>query len=143
MQSLRFSRVCTVALLATLLLTTVSALANDGRDFAGFYNLRHTRIHGDQVQLTLNLQVHNNGKADVRHAVISLRQNTGLDLVGVTKPIVLLRSHDHVNLSQQFTVSRREYESWHQGSQPAVSIIYRAMGKSWERSIQLAPKNGF
>jgi hypothetical protein len=140
---MHFSRACVAALYATLLLTTVNALAKDGRDFAGFYNLAHPKIQGDHVRLTLNLQVHNNGKADVRHAVISLRQNTGLDLVGVSKPIVLLRSHDHVNLSQQFTVSRREYESWHQGSQPAVSIIYRAMGKSWERSIQLAPKNGF
>jgi hypothetical protein len=142
MRSTRFSRVCIAALLATLLLTTVGALANDGRDFSGFYNLRHTRIHGDQVQLTLNLQVQNFSHADVRNAVIALRQNTGLDLVGITKPITLLRSHGQVTLSQRFTVSRREYEIWHQGAQPTAFIIYRAKGKSWERYIQLAPKNG-
>jgi hypothetical protein len=143
MRSTRFVRVCLAALLATLLLTTVTAFAKDGRDFSGFYNLGHTRIQGDQVRLTLKLQVHNFGNADVRNAVISLRQNTGLDLAGTTKPIALLRSHDHVNLSQQFTISRREYESWRQGSQPEVSIIYRAKGKTWERYVQLAPKNGF
>jgi|ERR1700722_20953005 hypothetical protein len=142
MRSMHFSRACVAALYATLLLTTVNALAKDGRDFAGFYNLAHPKIQGDHVRLTLNLQVHNNGNADVRHAVITLRQNTGLDLAGTTKPVALLRLHGHVNLSQQFTVSRREYESWRQGNSPDMTIIYRANGKTWERSIQLAPKNG-
>jgi hypothetical protein len=142
MRSMRFSRVCTAALLATLLLTTVAAFASDGRDFAGSYSVAHTKIQGDSVHLTLNLRVHNNTKSDVSNAIISLRQNTGLDFVGTTKPIELLRTHDHVSVSQQFTVSRREYESWHEGSQPTVFIVYRAKGKTWERYIQLAPKNG-
>jgi hypothetical protein len=140
---MRFLRACIAALFATLLLTTVTAFAKDGRDFAGFYNVSHAKIHGDQVQLTLNLQVHNNGDADVSHAVITLRQHTGLDLVGATKPLGPLRLHDHVNLSQQFTISRREYESWSQGAPPELSIIYRANGKTWERSIQVSPKDGF
>lgn len=142
MRSMRFSRACVAALLGMVVLTTVTAVAKDGRDFAGFYNLSQTKIHGDHVQVTLRLQVHNNGDADVSHAIITLRQNTGHDLVGTTKPISLLRLHDHVNLSQQFTVSRVEYESWRQGSQPELSIIYRAKGKTWERSIQVSPKNG-
>jgi len=142
MRSMHFSRACVAALFAALLLTTVNALAKDGRDFAGFYNLAHTKIQGDHVRLTLNLQVHNNGSADVRQAVITLRQNTGLELAGTTKPVTLLRLHGHVNLSQQFTISRREYESWRQGNSPDMTIIYRANGKTWERSIQLAPKNG-
>lgn len=142
MQSMRFSRACITALFATLLLSTVTAFAKDGRDFAGFYNLAHTKIQGDHVQLTLNLQVHNNGDADVRNAIITLRQNAGLNLVGTTRPIALLRLHDHVNVTQRFTVSRREYETWRQGARPDLTIIYRAKGKTWERSIQLIPKNG-
>ncbi len=142
MRSMRFSRVCTAALLATLLLTTVSALAKDGRDFAGFFNVSNPKIQGDQVRLTLNLQVDNWSDADVRNAVIALRQHNGTDLVGTTKPVALLRLHDHVRLSQRFTVSRREYESWYHGSQPTAFIMYRERGKSWERYIQLIPKNG-
>jgi hypothetical protein len=141
MRSMRFSRVCIAALLATLLLTTVSALAKDGRDFAGFYNFSDTKIEGDHVQVRLNVQVHNNGAADVRHAVITLRQHTGLELVGTTKPIALLRLHDHVNVSQQFTISRREYESWRGGMPPELTIIYRANGKTWEWSMQVSPKD--
>jgi hypothetical protein len=141
MRSMRFSRAGITATFAILLLTTVIAVAKDGRDFAGFYNLSQTEIEGDHVRLTLNLQVHNFGDADVRNAVISLRQRTGFDLVGKSKPIGLLRLHGYVNVSQQFTVSRREYESWNQGGEPELSIIYRANGKTWERSIQVSPKD--
>jgi hypothetical protein len=141
MRSMSFSRACIAALFATVLLTTVTALAKDGRDFAGFYKVSHAKIQGDNVRLTLNLQVHNNSTKDVSHAVITLRQNTGFDLVGKTQPIELLRSHDHVTISQQFTVSRREYAKWQNGSQPGLAIIYRANGKTCERSIQVAPRN--
>ena len=143
MRSTRFVRVCLAALLASFLLTTLAAFAKDGRDFAGFYNLGHAKIQGDHVHLTLNMQVHNNGTADVRGAIVTLRQHVGLELVGATKPITLLRLHDHVNLSQRFTISRREYESWRQGAPPELSIIYRAHGKTWEQSMQVSAKNGF
>jgi hypothetical protein len=141
MRSMRFSRGCIAALFATLLLTTFTAFAKDGRDFAGFYNLGHAKIQGDQVRLTLNLQVHNNGDVDVHRAVVTLRERAGLDLAGSTKPIALLRLHDHVNLSQQFTISRREYQTWREGTPPTLSIIYRANGKTWERQIQLARRD--
>ena len=142
MRSMSFMR-AGLALLAMLLLSAVATFGDtNGRDFAGFYSVHHTRVQGDHVRVTLNLQVHNNGTTDVRHAVIVLRQNTGLELVGKTEPIVLLRSHDHVNLRQQFTVSRREFEQWHTGGQPGLAIIYRARGKSWEKTITVTPKNG-
>ena len=142
MRSTIFSRTSLAALFAILLLSTVTALAKDGRDFAGFYNLSHAKTQGDHVRVTLNLQVHNNGDADVKQAVITLRQNTGLELVGTTKPIALLRIHNHINLSQQFTISRSEYENWRQGAPPELAIRYRANGKNWERSIEVAPKSG-
>ena len=141
MRSMRFSRACIAALFATFLLTTVSAMAKDGRDFAGFYKVSNPKIQGDKGQLTLNLQVHNNGDTDVSHAIITLRQNTGLDFVGATRPLALLRVHDHVNLSQQFTLSRREYEKWRNGSEPGLSIIYRSNGKTWERPIQMSARD--
>lgn len=143
MQSMRFSRACCAALFASLLLTTVTVLAKDGRDFAGFYKVTNPKIRGEQVQLTLNLQLYNNGETDVHRGVVTLRQNTGLELAGTTKPITLLRVHDHVNLSQQFTVSRREYESLRVGTPPTLSIIYRANGKTWERQIQVSPSRDF
>lgn len=142
MRSMRFSRACIAALLATLLLTTVTALAKDTGDFYGYYKVSHTDVQEDQVKLTLSLQVHNGLAADARHAVIVLRQNTGLDLVGKTKPIAVLSHHSSVTLSQQFTIARREYEKWKQGgSQPDLSIAYHANGTTWERPIRMLPKD--
>ncbi len=141
MRSMRFVRVCLAALLATLLLTTVTAFAKDGRDFAGSYNLSNPREQGDLMRVTLNFQVQNLSDADVKNAVITLRQNTGTVLAGETKPIKLLRDRGTVKVSQRFIVSRIEYEHWLQGSQPTVFIVYHdAKGTRWERYVQLASR---
>ncbi|HEX8814909.1 MAG TPA: hypothetical protein VF753_05350 [Terriglobales bacterium] len=143
MQPMCFSaRARLMVLLAVVLLVSVSALASDGRDFAGFYSVHKVTSQNGSVHLTLNVQVHNNGDIDVKNAVITLRQNAGLNLVGTTKPIELLKVHDHVTVSQQFTISKSEYETWHQGLKPQLSIVYRANGKTWEKSIQVNPKSG-
>jgi hypothetical protein len=144
MRSMRFLRVCLAALLATLLLTTVTAFAKDGRDFVGFYNLSNAREQGDLMRVTLNFQVHNYSDGDIKQAVITLRQHTGIDLVGATKPIKLLRDHGSAKVSQRFTVSQIEYQQWLQGTQPTVFIVYKdAKGRQWERYIQLAMNHGF
>jgi hypothetical protein len=141
MRSMRFSRACISALFATLLLTTVTAFAKDGRDFAGSYNLSNAQEQGDQMRVTLNFQVQNLSNADVKNAVLTLRQNTGTVLVGETKPIKLLRDRGVAIVSRRFTVSRIEYEHWLQGSQPAVFIVYHdAKGTRWERYVQLASR---
>jgi hypothetical protein len=136
-----FSRACITALFASLLLITVTALAKDGRDFAGFYKVSHAKIQGDHVLVTLNLQVNDVGVAELSHAVVALRQNAGLQVVGTSKLIGPMHLHDHVNLSQQFTVSRHEYDSWQTGGKPDFSIIYRANGKTLEQSFQVSRRD--
>jgi hypothetical protein len=144
MQSTRFSRACLTALLATMLLSTVTVFANNGRDFVGFYNVSHATRQGNDMHITLNLKVQNLSDSAVRQAVITLRQNSGITLVGHTATIKSLPDHGSVKVSQRFTVSRTEYETWRQGSQPAVFIIYRnAHGTQLEHYIQLAPSHAF
>jgi len=141
MQPMCFStRARLTALLATLLLTAVCAFAKDGRDFAGRYSIHDVTEQGDKVQLTLHLTVMNNSDADVKNAVITLRQNTGLQPAGQTKPIKLLKDRGTVTLSQQFTVSKREYRTWGRGAGPTMFIAYQAKGGQWLRYIQLAPE---
>ena len=74
-----------VAMLATLLLTVLCALARDGRDFAGRYSIHDVTEQGNNVRFTMHLTVMNNSDVDVKQALITLRQNTGIDLaiVGV------------------------------------------------------------
>jgi len=144
MQSTRFSRACLAALLGTLLLSTVTTFAKDGRDFIGFYNVSHVTRQGNDMHLTLNLKVQNFSSSTVRQAVIVLRQNTGLNLVGQTAAVKSLADHASAKVSQQFTVSRTEYESWRQGSQPTAFIVYRnAHGTQLQHYIQLAPSHAF
>ena len=96
------------------------------------------------MHITLNLKVQNFSNTTVRQAVIVLRQNTGLNLVGQTNAIKSLADHSSAKFSQQFTVSRSEYESWRQGGQPTAFIVYRnARGKQLEHYIQLAPGRAF
>jgi hypothetical protein len=144
MRSMSFLRVSLTALLAIFLLSTVTAFAKDGRDFVGFYNVSHPIPQGDHMRVTLNLQVRNFSSADVKQAVVMLRQNTGLDLVGQSAPIKVLHDHGSVKVSQRFTVSRAEYELWQQGTQPTVFLVYKdARGHQLDRYIQLAPSHGF
>jgi|SRR5208337_4538651 len=141
MQPMCFStRARLTALLAILLLTALCAFAKDGRDFAGRYSVHDVTQQGDNVKFTMHLTVMNNSDADVKQAVIILRQNTGLDMAGQTAPIKLLRDHGMAKLSQQFTVSKREYQTWGRGAGPTMFIVYQAKGSQWSRYIQLAPE---
>lgn len=141
MQPMCFStRARLTALLAILLLTALCAFAKDGRDFAGRYSIHDVTEQGDNVQLTLHLKVVNNSAADVKNAVITLRQNTGIDLAGQTKPIKLLPDHGVAKVIQQFTISKREYQNWSKGATPTMFIVYQAKGSQWSRYIQLAPE---
>jgi hypothetical protein len=139
MRSMRFSRVCVSALLAALLLTTVTAFAKDGRDFAGSFNLSNAVEQGDLMRVTMHLQFQNLSKADVKDAVVMFRQHTGFDMVGESKPIKLLRNRGVAKVSQRFTVSRTEYQYWLQGTQPTVFVVYRdPKGKKVQQFVQLA-----
>ncbi len=50
-----FSRVAYAALFTAAVLTSVTAVAKDGRDFAGHYSLTNVTDKGGQVELTLAL----------------------------------------------------------------------------------------
>jgi hypothetical protein len=136
MLSMRFSRAGFARLLAILLLAGVTAVAKDGRDFSGFYTLTKVSQQGDQVRVTLTLQLFNYSDADAKQAVVRLQENAGMELAGTFKPIPLLRDRQEAKVSRQFTVPRSEYERWQQGTQPTLFITYHANGRRWERFIQ-------
>jgi hypothetical protein len=126
-------------LLASFLVITETAMAKDGRDFGGFFSLTGMAEQGDQVTVTLNLQLFNYSGADIKGAVVSLYPSTpGVDAQGSFTPVKFWRSRRDVVLSQQFTVPRSEYEEWLGGDQPNLFIVYTdAAGQQWERTAQL------
>jgi len=127
-------------LFAIFLLTSLSAFAKDGRDFAGYFSVGDVSPDGDQVRLTLNLQVFNYSAADVRQAVIKVHgSGPGLAVHGEFRPIKLLANNREIKLRQQLTVPRHEYERWENGVKPSLFMVYQdAAGHHWERSIELS-----
>jgi hypothetical protein len=119
-------------------IAAVPAFAKNGRDFAGFYSVSNVAEQGDQMAITLRVQVFNNSDADVKQAVLTLRQNPGGPL-GTFQPVKLWRNHGEVRLTQQFVVSKPEFESWHKGAQPAVLVVTRdENGQRHDRYVRLS-----
>jgi hypothetical protein len=143
MKASRFS--CAVWIFVSLLVSfsVCPVLAKDGRDFAGFYNVSNVIEQGDQMVITLRVQVFNNSDADVKQAVLTLRQNPGPAL-GTFPSVKLWRNHGEVRLTQQFAVPKHEFESWHKGGgQPAVMVVtHDENGQRHDRYVQLSVRPG-
>lgn len=126
---------------SSLLLGTVTA--KDGRDFAGFYGFTDVQEQGDMVHLTLHLRIFNYSDADIKGAAVTLQEgSTGMALRGTFPMVKVWQKNKDVQLSQEFTVPRREYEDWnHPPAQPNVLIIYQdAKGHTWQKGVQMSPR---
>lgn len=137
MKAVRLSQVVLVSLML-LLLSALTATAKDGRDFAGFYSVSDVVEQGDQLILTLHVQLFNNSDKDVKQAVLTLRRSPGPAL-GTFQPVNLWRNHGEVRLAQQFVVPKHEFENWNRRSQPALMVVTRdASGQRHDRFVQLS-----
>ena len=127
---------------AALVLLPLAGLAKDGRDFAGFYSVNNIVEQGDQLVVTLQVQLFNHAGSDVKQAVVTLRPSSPSPVpVGAFHAVKLWRNHGEVRLSQQFAVPRQEVERWLTGSQPALMVVYRdPQGKRLERFVQLSSR---
>ncbi len=122
-----------------LLLSPISALAANGRDFAGFYELTQAIDLGAEVRVTLSLSLLSHIDQDVIGASITLDD---LEQPGKSHkfPTVSFRRHERVRLQDTFVISRQEYERWLRGGSPTLRITYTGSnGRPQRRAIGLAP----
>jgi hypothetical protein len=140
MQLTGFSRAGILALSALSMLFTTAAVAKDGRDFAGHYSLTDITVKGDQVELTLALQLYNYSGADLKQAVVAVHTPHAVPgVVASFAPIKLWRNEGDVIVSQQITIPLAEYQRWSTRVQPPVFIGYTdENGHSLERWAQLS-----
>lgn len=123
-----------------VLFLTLNVSAKNGRDFAGVYSVSNVVDQGNQMLLTLHVRVHNNSAADVKQAVLTLREFGGGPL-GTFQPVKLWRNHGEVHLTQQFIVPKREFESWHKGTQPELMVVtHDQSGQRYDRFVQLSSR---
>jgi hypothetical protein len=135
-----FPRAAFTALFAAMVFVSVSAVAKDGRDFAGHYSLTNVIEKGSQVELTLALQLFNYSGADLQQAVVTVRSSPpGPGVLATFAPIKLWRSGSEVVVRQQLTIAREEYLHWSTRTQPAVFIGYSDEdGHAYRRWAQLS-----
>lgn len=142
MQSQRQSRgwlVCT--LLTMLLLGAVVARANSGRDFSGYFDISHVQEQGDLVQVTLHLKLFNHSDSDARSVIVTLVDSSPtMTLRGNFQPVKVWKSHQFIEMSQEFTVTKREFKEWMTPpSQPNLVILFQdRKGTTWQRGAQIS-----
>jgi hypothetical protein len=128
-------------LLAAMLLVTAGATSNLGRPFSGYYDVSGVEKQGDVVQVTLHLKLFNHGDEDLKGVIVTLMdQHPTLILRGNFQPVKVWKSQQFVQISQQFSVTQREYADWMSVSgQPNLVILFQdSTGKSWQRAVQVS-----
>jgi hypothetical protein len=142
MQFLRPSRAWYVsALLTALLFVTVAASSSKGREFSGYFDVSGVQEQGDMVQVTLHLKLFNFGENAVKSVIVTLKDSTpAANLRGSFQPVKVWKSRQTIELSQEFTVSKHDFQLWMQApAQPNLMILFQdGNGKSWQKGAQLS-----
>lgn len=128
-------------LLAAMLLVTAGATSKLGRPFSGYYDVSGVEKQGDVVQVTLHLKLFNHGDEDLKGVIVTLMdQHPTLILRGNFQPVKVWKSQQFVQISQQFSVTQREYADWVSVSgQPNLVILFQdSTGQSWQRAVQVS-----
>jgi len=114
--------------------------AQNAHDLAGFYSVKNVNDLGAQVRVTLQVRLANSGEADLSTAKLSLRSSLPAQKDHGAIAPVALRPHGNASFTQDFTISRTEYQMWKKGARPSLSIRAQAAGaKTLTRTIKLLP----
>jgi hypothetical protein len=142
MRSLRPSRAWAVfALLAALSLATVAATTKSGREFSGYFDVSGVQEQGDLVQVTLHLRLFNHSDADAKSVIVALLDSSpAMTLRGNFQPVKVWKGQQFIEMSQEFSVSKREFQEWMAPpAQPNLIILFRdSKGKSWQKGAQIS-----
>ena len=142
MRSLRPSRAWVVcALLAVLSLATVAATTKSGREFSGYFDVSGVQEQGDVVQVTLHLKLFNHSDADAKSVIVALMDTSpAMTIRGNFQPVKVWKSQQFIEMSQEFSISKREFREWMAPpAQPNLIILFQdSKGKSWQKGAQIS-----
>jgi len=142
MQSLRLSRAWLVcALLTALMLATVAATAKSGGEFTGYFDFSGVQEQGELVQVTLHLKLFNHGDADLKGVIVTLLDSSPtMTLCGNFQPVKVWKKQQFIEMSQEFTVTKREFVEWTAApAQPNLVILFQdSKGQSWQKGAQIS-----
>ena len=142
MQSTRPSRAWMVCILLTVMsLATFAATAKGGREFSGYFDVSGVQEQGDLVQVTLHLKMFNHGDTDANSVIVTLLDSSpAMTLRGNFQPVKVWKSQKFIEMSQEFSISKREYREWMAPpAQPNLVILFQdSKGKSWQKGVQIS-----
>src|SRR5438270_7835644 len=142
MQSLRPSRAWLVcSLLAALSLATFAATAKSGREFSGYFDVSGVQEQGDLVQVTLHLRLFNHSSVDAKSVIVTLVDSSpAMTLRGNFQPVKVWKSQQFIEMSQEFSITKRELREWMAPpAQPNLVILFQdSKGKSWQKGAQIS-----
>jgi hypothetical protein len=100
----------------------MSAVAADG--FTATYSLGAPAAAGDDVQITISLAVTNNTSSDASNASITLHDPRASRVTYGSLNGLTLPAGAATPVNGSFKVPRQLYESWKNGSSPAMSVSF-------------------
>ena len=127
--------------LAAALLATVAASASSGREFSGYFDISAVKEQGEIVQVTLHLKLFNHGSSDVKSVIVALLDSSpAMTLRGNFQPVKVWKSQRFIEMSQEFTISKREFKEWMTPPlQPNLVILFQdSKGQSWQKGAQIS-----
>lgn len=141
MRSLRISRAGVICILYTVLLVSpVTTAAHSGREFSGYFDVSGMQEQGELVQVTLHLKLFNHSD-DAKGVIVALMDSSpAMILRGNFQPINVWKSQHFIEMSQEFTIPKREYKQWMTPPmQPNLIILYQdAKGQTWQKGAQIS-----
>ena len=118
--------------------------AENGRNFAGSYQIQAVHTDGPLVSFHLYLKLVNYSGADITDAKVTI---TGRGLPGGTPDLDYSGELDHVTvkyrklvtLGGNFTVPESEYQQWQKGASPNLVVTYlNADGDQIQNTVELS-----
>ncbi len=110
--------------LAVTLLAGVAGWAEDGRDFAAFYDVTNPVEVGEEVVLSFSAEVFNYSGEDIVGSAVELRGQSRPETVYASFPAVDVADRGHIRLTREITVPLEEYQAWERGFAPRLTIGY-------------------
>lgn len=130
-----------LGLLAGLLLISAATVwSENGRDFAGFYQLTNVVQAGDSYQFTFTARVFNYSGADVSNASLNLNDSNDPTATYATFTNVSIAANNSAAVTASVTVPSREYNLWQQGGSPNLAITFSdANAQDHLERVELSP----
>jgi hypothetical protein len=129
-----------VVLIAFVVLTA-NVFGSNGREFSGYFDVSHIQEQGDLVQVTLHLKLFNHSDADARSVIVALIDSSPTMAVrGNFQPVKIWKSGRFIEISQQFSVTQREFNEWMSTPiQPNLLVFFQdPTGRTLQRGVQVS-----